>query len=102
MYDSYADPARTGPVLSLDHRRRPDRVALLTDRMWLPDPANWRHPFRVDDVSGHNIVPNRKDIAHHTEGGNVAYVDGHIEFRWVEQIKLRMHLSATRDPWICY
>ena len=103
MYDSYADIyGGIGPLVRMDDRMRQSEAALLTDRMWLTDPANPLHPFRRTGVGGHEAVPNHKRGPFDTIGGNVAFGDGHVEFRWVEQIKDRMDVGTVLEPYICY
>ena len=101
-YAAYADPFDFGPVPSLSDRRRHSEVGLLTDRMWLTDPSCPLHPFRVTDVGGHECVPNHKVRQYETIGGNVAYVDGHVEWKWVDHIQERVHSYYLGRPYVCY
>ena len=101
-YAAYDDPYNIGPVPSLPSRIRHDRVGLLTDRMWINDSSNGYDPFRVTDVGGYNAVANHTNMALETEGGNVCFVDGHVEFRRVEHIRERIHAYLWYRPFVCY
>ena len=105
VYRSYDDIYDgVGPILTLDHRQRHSEAALLTDRMWITDGGHWQDPVRDPgtDVGGHMAVVNHKATGLELAGGNVTFPDGHVEFRWAAQLKDRMDVVSTREPYICY
>ncbi len=109
MYDLYDDPYNgIGPVLNLGHRARHSEAALLTDRMWLTDGSassgpNTQDPFRsgASFIGGQSVVNHKQDGLELT-GGNVAFPDGHVEWRWVDHIEDRMDVWSDYEPYICY
>ena len=101
-YAAYDSPFGIGPVPAMSDRMRHSQTGLLTDRMWLTDPTNQFHPFRRTDVGGHEAVPNHKVGDYDTRGGNVVYVDGHGEWKWVNQIEERVHAWSGMRPYVCY
>ena len=44
IWNRYDDPFDFGPVPTLAHRRQHSKVAVLTDHMWVSEPANLYHP----------------------------------------------------------
>jgi len=85
---SYEDPEQPGPVPKLNNRRRSAEVGVLTDRMWpstIPSPVY----FGFMNYSAPNHMTGNRCI-----GGNVTCLDGHTEWRRIEDTKLRI-LDAT-------
>ena len=101
-WNRYDDPYSIGPVPTMSHRRRHSNVALLTDRMWVADPSNYMHPYRGDGIAGRPIGANHRKGNNETLGGNVAFIDGHVEFRYVQHIEERVHVYGTDRPYVCY
>lgn len=109
-YDSatwsrYDDPYDAGPAPSMGHRLRHSEAALVTDRMWISDYAHHgkvSHPYRVSDASGWAIAPNHRNGQDETEGGNIAFLDGHIELRYETAIQERVHVYGSQRPYVCY
>ena len=104
-YASYDDPIDgIGPVLTLGHRARHNKAAILTDRMWLNDQSNTWDPWRKPgtELAGGLALPNHTNAAKETIGGNVGFADGHVEWRWVGHIEERIHAYVTYRPYICY
>ena len=103
-YDSYDDPINGfGPVLSLNHRQRTSKVAILTDRMWIASPVPFSHPYeRSAELSGGPVYPNHRRNKTDTIGGNVAFPDGHVQWRWENSIEERIHAYQVWRPYVCY
>ncbi len=104
-YDSYDDPYDgIGPVLNLGHRARHNYAAILTDRMWLTNGSNQHDPSRYPgtEVGGHEAVVNHKKNGLEVVGGNVAFADAHVEFRWADHIEDRIDVFGPAQPYVCY
>ena len=100
--ERYEDPYRPGPVPTTAHRLRHGDVALLTDRMWITDLENMNHPFRYNDIGGPPAAVNHRTPLNETEGGNVSFVDGHVELRYVRHIRERVSVYGPYMPFVCY
>ena len=49
--------------------------------MWLTNPSNIDHPYRNNAIAGPPIAVNHRRGNDETDGGNVTFVDGHVEYR---------------------
>ena len=101
-WNQYDDPLDAGPVPSSAHRLRHSDAAIITDRMWLSNPAHPVHPYRVSDAAGWSIAANHRTPLDETEGGNIGFLDGHIELRYATAIRERVQVYGFQNPYVCY
>ena len=101
-WNRYDDIYDLGPVPTLGHRIRHSQTGLLTDRMWLTDPSNIDHPYRNNSLVGPPLAVNHRRSNDETDGGNVTFVDGHVEYRHVNQIRERVDVYHLYKPYVCY
>ena len=84
-WNQYNSPDDFGPVSKLSDRNFQSKVALVTDRMWLF--ANYfGTPSRTqawDDWVG-RITPGHTGGDGSCVGGNVGFIDGHVEWRNID------------------
>jgi len=106
-WNRYDDPGDLGPMWHSTSRLRQSENGVLTDRMWI-DPiltggGSVVYPFNVADGTGwkiglnHTRGPNAGAI-----GGNVGMADGHVEWRWEQNLKERVQVYWLYRPYICY
>ena len=101
-WNRYDDPFNFGPVPTTAHRRQHSKVAVLTDRMWVSDPADTYHPFRNNDISEPPIGANHRTPTNETDGGNINFIDGHVECRYIGVLRERVHNYTFYRPMVCY
>ncbi len=99
-FATYDDPYDFGPVPSDSLRLRHSSVGIYEDRMWrdgtyLYAPDNWSDCCSVIDN-------NHKDKQGDPHGGNVAFVDGHAEWRNNNITVERVHSYSLYRPMILY
>ncbi len=99
LWDEYTDPNLPGPAPSLSLKTAHSVVGLITDRMWPEDGA--RNYFnQPDNIAGDSwvwspdprggIVPNHTLDGEICAGGNVGFLDGHVEWRDSRGLKERV------------
>ena len=101
-WNRYDDLFDFGPVPTLAHRRQYSKVAVLTDRIWVSEPANPYHPHRNDDIEGPPIGANHRKPTNESGGGNIGFIDGHIQFRYVEVLPERVDAYTSYRLMVCY
>ncbi len=99
LWDAYTDPNQPGPAPSLALKTAHSIVGLITDRMWPEDGAR-NYMNQPDNVAGDSwvwspsprggIVPNHTRDGEICAGGNVGFMDGHVEWRESESLKERV------------
>jgi prepilin-type N-terminal cleavage/methylation domain-containing protein/prepilin-type processing-associated H-X9-DG protein len=96
----YLDPAGFGPCPKLGSRQRTSEVAILEDRMW-PYAANAGGNGRYGAWGGEVILPNHMRNGR-AEGGNVCFLDAHVEWRRTAESSMRVRTYYEYDPWVVY
>ncbi len=98
----YENPHELGPVPSTELRYRHNDAALITDRMWEMTTSNPYYPNNWSDYLG-TISANHVDVAGlNVVGGNVGYVDGHVEWRMESVIQEWVNAYSLYRPYIRY
>ena len=101
-FDQYEDPYQIGPASTMVARLRHGDIGVLTDRMW--PPYNFRfpnQPYNWSDRVG-VIQPNHRQQRGESRGGNVAYLDGHVEWRHASSVQERVFAYHQYNPYIVY
>ena len=83
------DPRGFGPVPRMNSRVRASEVALFTDRMWPKTLVAGGQTYTTDDGGIFQAYTGGSSVVHashrkqngETAGGNVGYMDGHVDWR---------------------
>jgi prepilin-type N-terminal cleavage/methylation domain-containing protein/prepilin-type processing-associated H-X9-DG protein len=101
-FDQYEDPYQFGPATTMESRLRAGDVGVMTDRMWPANIDSYHYPYNWADRIGVIQQNHRGGLGGESRGGNVAYLDGHVEWRHATNVRERVLAYHEYNPYIVY